>query len=173
VALVVALGAAAYPLLRKDAEPPPPRFLLIEKQADGDAEPKPARSAAAAPVAPASGSPVTSISALPVAAAKAAHVADGPSASSSGSTLTAAFQKQRGRVEACFHQNPSEATPQLTLHFQVEGSGTVRSAELSPSGVAASALGSCILGVARATHFPSGDAPVSFTIPITARKTGG
>jgi len=171
-ALVVALGGAAYPLLRKDAEPPPPRFLLIEKQADGDAEPKPAPSAAA-PVAPASGSPVTSTSALPTAAAKAAHVADGSSASSSGSTLTAAFQKQRGRVEACFHQNPSEATPQLTLHFQLEANGAVRSAELSPSGVAASALGSCILGVARGTHFPSGDAPVSFTIPITARKTGG
>ena len=35
------------------------------------------------------------------------------------------------------------------------------------------ALGGCILGVARSTKFPAQEAPVSFTIPITARKTGG
>jgi hypothetical protein len=29
------------------------------------------------------------------------------------------------------------------------------------------------LGVARGTRFPASDAPVAFTIPIIARKTGG
>jgi hypothetical protein len=87
--------------------------------------------------------------------------------------LTAAFQRQRGRVEACFRQSPDAATPQLTLRFQLDPSGSVRSVELAPAGVAGSALGGCILGVARSTRFPAGNGPVAFTIPITARKTGG
>jgi serine/threonine protein kinase len=173
VALAVAGAGAAYPLLRKNADPPPPRFLLIEKQADGDAEAKPAQSSAPATVpataAEPPGAPTTSGST----AVKATHGLDVSKPSSSGATLTSAFQKQRGRVEACFRQNPSEATPTLNLHFQVEASGAVRAADLSPSAVAGSALGSCILSVARSTHFPAGDAAVSFTIPITARKTGG
>jgi len=167
---LLVVGGAVYPLLHKQAEPPPPRFLLIEKQADGEPEPVPS-AAAATPPSPASA--ITQIGALPTALAKPARASDGSSAASSGSSLTSAFQKQRGRVEACFRQNSSEATPQLTLRFQVEASGAVRTAELSPPTVAASALGSCILGVARATHFPAGDAPISFTIPITARKTSG
>jgi outer membrane biosynthesis protein TonB len=96
-------------------------------------------------------------------------------ADASGSSLTAAFQKQRGRIESCFRAEPAAAAaqPQLTLRFQIEASGAVRSVELMPAAVAGSALGACVLGVARGTRFPPSDAPVSFTIPITARKTGG
>jgi hypothetical protein len=169
-ALVLALAGAAYPLLRKDAAPAPPRFLLIEKQVDGEADAKasasPATSTAAAPAASANAT-------SPAAATKATHVVDVSKTSTSGSTLTSAFQRQRGRVEACFRASPNEDTPPLTLHFQVDASGAVRAAELAPASVAGSALGACILGVARATHFPTSDAAVSFSIPITARKTGG
>lgn len=172
---VLGLGGVAFGLLRKEQPPPAPKFLLIEKQADAET------SAAAVSVAPSANAPAPAVapatSSLPgsPAAASRPRSADpgSASASGSGSTLTAAFQKQRGRVEACFRQSPDAATPQLTLRFQVEPSGSVRSVELTPASAASSALGGCILGVARGTRFPAGDAPVAFTIPITARKTGG
>jgi serine/threonine-protein kinase len=169
---LLALGGAAYPLLRRPAEPPPPRFLLIEKQADAEPAPSPSPSAPAPSEAPPSGSaPV----AKPAGSSNASVKAPRPGGDASGSTLTAAFQKQRGRVEACFRAQPSDAAaqPQVTIRFQIEASGAVRSADLSPASLAGSPLGACILGVARGTRFPAGEAPVSFTIPITARKTAG
>jgi len=175
VGLVLALAGAAYPWLRRSTEPPPPRFLLIEKEADAEPAPGAAAPSAALGVAP------SNTAAAPSSAPKSASdssLAVRPTrsgADASGSTLTAAFQKQRGRVEACFRaeSNVAATQPQLTIRFQIEASGAVRTAELAPAAVAGSALGACILGVARGTRFPASDAPVSFTIPITARKTGG
>ncbi len=169
VGVVLAAGAA-YPLLQKPAPPPPPRFLLIEKQAEAPPEPgsaEPARSAdVTTPAAPGGGA--AGAAALP----KLAKAADSPS---SGNSITAAFQRQRGRVEACFRASASDGSsqPQVTIRFQVEASGAVKSADLIPASLNGSPLGACILGVARSTRFPAGEAPVSFTIPITARKTGG
>jgi eukaryotic-like serine/threonine-protein kinase len=167
-------GGAAYALLRPAPAPPPPRFLLIEKESEPAqvAVPHPGASPAASALAPtplklasSSSSGVTSLGLK-----TARGTAEAP-----GSSLTAAFQKQRGRVEACFRAQADDASaqPQLTIRFQIEATGAVRSVELSPAAVAGSALGACILGVARSTRFPAGEAPVSFTIPITARKTAG
>jgi hypothetical protein len=69
----------------------------------------------------------------------------------------------------CFGSNPSDFSAQpLTVRFKIDGSGAVQSAELSPAALSNSALGACILGVARSTHFPGTGAAVSFAIPITA-----
>lgn len=168
--LVLALGGAAYAWLGRAPAPPKERFLLIEKQ-DDPGVPVTTPPSATAPLLPtpqAHSAVATSSSATPAAKAR-------PPADASGNSLTAAFQRQRGRIEACFRAQPAEAAaqPQLTLRFQVEASGAVRSVDLMPASLAGSPLGSCILGVARGTRFPRGDAPVSFTIPITARKTGG
>lgn len=171
---VLGLGGVAFGLLRPAAPPAAPKFLLIEKQADTEpttsAQPAPSAAGAPAPAAPAAAAPLasaTSGASLPGKAAK-------PVEASSGSSITAAFQKQRGRVEGCFRQNAADtSTPQLTIRFQVEANGSVRSADLAPASVAGTPLGACIRGVAQSTRFPAGDAPVSFTIPITARKTGG
>jgi hypothetical protein len=169
VAAALVVAAAAYPLWSARSPEPQPRFLLIEKQAD------PALPATSAgPVTPidalSSAAPVLAVSASPVAAGKAARAADAPV---SGSSLTAAFQRQRGRVEGCFHAHSSETDeqPQLTVRFQVEPSGVVRSAELQPAALSGSALGGCILSIARSTRFPSSEAAVNFSIPITARKS--
>jgi eukaryotic-like serine/threonine-protein kinase len=165
---VLALGGVAYPLLRRESAAPAPRFLLIEQQVEQEPSTSPKQSVAPPPLsAPAAVGPSSPGTAL-VKPARAGSDA-------SGSTLTAAFQKQRGLIEACFRAQPSDAAalPQVTIHFQIEPSGVVRSAELSPASVYGSALGGCLLGVARATQFPAGDAPVSFTIPITARKAAG
>jgi hypothetical protein len=176
------LASAAYPLLRSKEPPPAPRFLLIEKQADAPSEAP--STGAAAPSAVASSEARSSTSGGSSAATgPGSSAAVGPvekstkagEAGSSGSSLTSAFQRQRGRVEACFRQHAGDVAqqPQLTVRFQIAASGSVQSAELIPASMAGSALGGCILSVARSTRFPAQDAPVSFTIPITARKTGG
>ncbi len=168
---VLAVGGVAYPLLRREPAPSAPRFLLIEKQADQESSVSPDSSAVPPPTSAPAG-------VAPSSAGGGGAVVRAPRAGSeaaSGSTLTSAFQKQRGRIEGCFRAQPSDAAalPQVTIRFQIEASGVVRSAELSPASVAGSPLGACLLGVARGTRFPVGDAPVSFTIPITARKAAG
>ena len=167
-------GGAAYAFLRPAPPPPAPRFLLIEKESEPG--PVPGSSSSALP----GGSTPVPSSLEPSASSRSGVAGLGPKpprggSEAPGSSITAAFQKQRGRVEACFRAQPGEAAaqPQLTIRFQIEATGAVRSVELSPAAVAGSALGGCILGVARSTRFPPGDAPVSFTIPITARKTTG
>ena len=171
VASAFGLAGVAFGLMRKEAAPPTPKFLLIEKQAEAEAEPAAVTSEPPVPLPlPA---PVGSVARAAASAGVAPGAVVKPRASeaASGSTLTAAFQKQRGRIEGCFQRSPDAATPQLTLRFQVEANGGVHSVELSPASVAGSPLGGCILGVARGTRFPAGPAPVAFTIPITARKT--
>jgi serine/threonine-protein kinase len=174
-AVLVLAGGAYALLLRPEGPAPAPRFLLIEKQADAQAE---------APVANASAAPPVAASAMPnrsgvdpaASTSSVARPVKAPAdTGSSGSLLTTAFQRQRGRVEACFRSHAGEMAqqPQLTVRFQLQASGAVQTAELLPASLAGSALGVCILGVARSTRFPAGDGPVSFTIPITARKTGG
>jgi hypothetical protein len=167
-------GGGAYALLRPAPAPPAPRFLLIEKESEPVpvAIPNPGASLAASALAPTPLKPASSSSSgVTSPGLKPAR----GSGEAPGSSITAAFQKQRGRVEACFRAQPGDASaqPQLTIRFQIEATGAVRSVELSPAAVAGSALGACILGVARSTRFPAGEAPVSFTIPITARKTAG
>jgi serine/threonine-protein kinase len=172
VALFV--GGAAYALLRPAPAPPAPRFLLIEKESEPGqvALPNPSALPNASSVAP---SPLPSSGSTGSSGASLGPKAPRGSAEAPGSSITAAFQKQRARVEACFRAQPGEASaqPQLTIRFQIEATGAVRSVELLPAAVAGSALGGCILAVARSTRFPPGEAPVSFTIPITARKTTG
>ena len=171
--LVLAMGGVSYAWLARAPAPPKERFLLIEKQIEPEAPGSvgPSWSGAALQPPPDVPAAAPSSSATPPAAKLAAR----PVLDASGNSITAAFQRQRGRVEACFRAEPAAAAaqPQLTIRFQIEASGAVRSADLVPASLAGSALGSCILGVARGTRFPAGDAPVSFTIPITARKTAG
>jgi serine/threonine protein kinase len=172
VALVV--GGIAYALLRPAPAPPAPRFLLIEKENETAqvALPNSSGLPAVSAVPP---SPLPPIESSDSSVSSLRPKAPRGSAEAPGTSITAAFQKQRGRVEACFRAQPGEASaqPQLTIRFQVEATGAVRSVELLPAAVAGSALGGCILAVARSTRFPPGEAPVSFTIPITARKTAG
>ena len=173
-AIVLGLGGAAFGLLRAKDPAPGPRFVLIEKQADDVT--LPTNAAIAAPSArSASGAPAASVPAL--ASAPASHPGKPVISASSGATnptqpLNAAFQRQRGKIEACFSANPGDAE-QLTLQFQVDATGSVRGVGLQPGALANSSLGRCVLDVARATVFPPGAGPISFSIPITARKKAG
>jgi eukaryotic-like serine/threonine-protein kinase len=169
LAAMLGLAGAAYPWLRgKDAQPAP-RFLLIEKQVE-------AAAATAAAPAETLASAAGSVAVAPLVATSAhtgpGKVARSADAPATGSSITAAFQRQRGRVEACFRTHAGDGEqPQLTVRFQVEPSGAVRSAELQPASLNGSALGGCILSIARSTRFPVSEGPVTFSIPITARKS--
>ncbi|HWZ93203.1 MAG TPA: protein kinase [Polyangiaceae bacterium] len=169
---MLVLGGAAFLAFSNKQEPVEQRFLLIEKQA----APSSSNAAAPPPSAAASGAnnspsaPVVAMSALPQEQApSAAPSTRSVSPNAGGGSLSGAFQRQQGRVVGCFRSHPNDFSDQpLNVRFKIDGSGAVQSAELSPPGLSNSALGACILGVARSTHFPGTGAPVSFTIPITA-----
>jgi serine/threonine-protein kinase len=168
VACMLVLGGAAFLVFAAKREPVEPRFLLIEKQSAPSSSSEVARQANKGESNSAS-APVIALSALqqeqaPHAAASARSASPGGSGG-----LSSAFQRQQGRIVACFRSSPSDFSDQpLTVRFKVDGAGAVQSAELSPPGLSNSALGACILGVARSTRFPGTGAAVSFAIPITA-----
>ncbi|HJL14059.1 MAG TPA: protein kinase [Sandaracinaceae bacterium LLY-WYZ-13_1] len=85
--------------------------------------------------------------------------------------LTAAFERRQPQLRRCFseHTLELEGRPQITIRFEVGRSGAVESATLSPAALAPTALGRCLLGVARDTSFASQPAPVAFRIPIRVR----
>jgi len=168
VALIGVLGGlAAFVGLRASHDEAAPRFLLIEKQvgvpAPSQAQPRggasgvldtpPPQAAAVASTVPAP-SPNLKVS----------------SASTAAGGLSGAFQRQQGRVAGCFRGNPDDlgSAPQLSIRFKIDGSGQVQTAELSPASLSQSALGACILGVARSTRFPGTGSALTFVVPITA-----
>jgi hypothetical protein len=92
--------------------------------------------------------------------------------------FTQAMRKQQPKLQACFaqHSLSLEGQPVTQLAFDVDESGKPLRVELMPRALLKTSLGQCLLGVARATVFPAQARPVSFTIPITARRaatTGG
>jgi len=115
LAAMLVLAVAAYPLLRGKAPEPAPRFLLIEKQVEAavaTATPT-ATSSSAEATAPA---PSAAVASARTTSDKLARSADVPA---TGSSITAAFQRQRGRVEACFrtHSGDGDQQPQMTIRF--------------------------------------------------------
>ncbi|MET0794663.1 MAG: protein kinase [Polyangiaceae bacterium] len=143
-----------------EALPPP---IIVERQsltetAAQDALPGPSASVASE----ASAAP----SATPAGTARASK----GGAAATRRTLAGAFQQRQGAIQSCFKQNPNAMlNTQLSVRFDVDVSGRVLSASLSPASVAGQPLGACVLGVARSTHFGPQTAPVSFSIPIAAR----
>ncbi len=85
--------------------------------------------------------------------------------------LTAAFASRQGAVQNCFSQQAGEleGSPQVSVRFQLGSNGEVQSATLVPPSLAQTALGRCLLSVARETQFPALGKSVAFSIPITAR----
>lgn len=94
-----------------------------------------------------------------------------PTRASEPERLTASFARRQAAVQGCFSKAAGalEGTPQLSVHFQLDAQGRVKSATLTPAGLAGTSLGQCLLGVARGTKFPASGKPVAFAIPITAR----
>jgi serine/threonine-protein kinase len=93
-----------------------------------------------------------------------------PKTTPDASALTRALRKQRPRLEACFikHSVALEGHATTQLMFDLATDGTLTHVEVSPSLLAQTDLGQCLLNVARSTRFPPQPRAVSFTIPLTA-----
>jgi serine/threonine protein kinase len=166
-ALAAGAGSAAVLVLARREPPNPAGVIVIEKQNEAEtAEVK----------APAIETPLVSAAAagtIPVApVASAAAVPLKPSARAPEGTgvapLARAFQRQSGRLQSCFEQDPGNAQG-ISVRFQIDTAGKVQRAAVTPASVAATPLGECILGVARATTFGPQPEPIAFSIPIAAR----
>lgn len=85
--------------------------------------------------------------------------------------LTRAFRKRERDVEGCFERYAQQLDkkPELNVHFQVDSSGSVQSATLTPSNLAQTSLGKCVYAIATSTRFAPQKGTVSFRIPVTAR----
>jgi len=171
--LIASAVAAGVVLFGKGEtkDPGPQRYLLVERQ--GAPAPSAGPAAAAPPPAPvastgtispppAEGSPSSSTSPSAAGAQRAATDAE---------RLTAAFAKKQGAVQSCFAKSAGEleGSPQISVHFKVSPSGAVHGASLVPAALSSTALGQCVLGVARGAQFPALGKEVAFSIPITAR----
>jgi eukaryotic-like serine/threonine-protein kinase len=92
-----------------------------------------------------------------------------PAASGGGAApLAQAFQKQGGKIQRCFEQNPGSVQG-FSVRFQIDTAGKVENATVTPASVASTPLGACVAAVARGTTFGSQPEPVAFSIPIAAR----
>ncbi|HVU03216.1 MAG TPA: protein kinase [Polyangiaceae bacterium] len=180
VGAAVAVSAAGYTFFagRKPAEPAS-RFVVVEKESREEpppsAEPPPAAAAAepapsaeATPPPAPSSAPEKPTAALADPGEKAPRTVSAPDPA----TLSRAVSKQRGRIESCFlsHVKEVDGRPEVSVRFHLAATGHVESAELSPAALSATPLGQCLLQVMRSTDFGPLSEPVSFTIPITARR---
>lgn len=86
--------------------------------------------------------------------------------------LTRTFRQKQKQIEACFAAHgadlPGESA--AAIHFQVDGAGRPEQVGLIPEALGDKALGTCLRKVALATRFPAAGKPLSFRIPVTARR---
>jgi hypothetical protein len=176
----LALGAIALALRPQPVPAPvaaPPRIRVVT-EADPPAAATPAVVAAPAPeVAPAE-EELTPVEATEGEPAEPGRVArrgtkkHGAEPDRLG--LTRAFRKQQPRLEACFKQHASaiERERSTQLEFDLDAQGKLVHVALLPRSLASTALGACLLKIARSTDFPRQGQPVSFAIPITASRGG-
>lgn len=83
--------------------------------------------------------------------------------------LTQVFSRRQGQIQGCFAKaKPEQTSVVLQIAFQVDASGKVTSANVSPPALANTTLGTCLLGVARSTRFGALTQSASFRIPVRA-----
>lgn len=174
VSAVAVFGAAVALRNRAASDGERSRFVYVEKNSLATAQPS-AMPAASAP------SPATTsgfLKLLESADAAFAPASSGgsppahPRSSSDAAALSRAFQSKRGRIEGCFSQYVSELAgrPEVSVRFRVSESGHVESAVLSPAALNGTPLGQCLVTVAASTNFGAQAQPITFTIPLRARR---
>jgi len=179
-ALVAGVGSAGVmALVTRGAPQPASRVLVIEKQEVANAPGEPMQPAATAVTPPppepalAAAAPLAAPSGAepsPPAPAGKARSAPAAAPANRGAELARAFQRQQAQIQGCFRQQGSgQAEPSISVHFQVDTTGAVKSASVSPASVAGTPLGQCLASVARGTAFGPQPDNVSFVIPIAAR----
>lgn len=152
------------------------QVIVIEREStSADAPPAAAEPAPGAdsdePAQPAQAEvkPAGSVAAQP--ASKPAQAAPAGPIEPEPALLTSRFAREQPRVQRCFasHAQGESSLGELTIEFHVASSGTVEKSVLLPAQLASTALGTCLIDVAKSTRFPRLTHPVTFRIPIQAR----
>lgn len=100
---------------------------------------------------------------------------DAPHHAPHAAPIEAPFRARAAQISRCFadHVSSIQGSPELVVHFEVGTDGSVQRASIAPADVEPTALGQCLLGIARSTHFAPQPSPVSFRVPLGARRVGG
>lgn len=181
-ALVVVLGALAVGVTYALTRSPDldtgggPLFVVVDRTERGDGGPSGARDAGGRAlslgVAADAGDDRTGTGAGGPASSPVGE-ATAPSRPAARS-VEAPFRARAAEISACFaaHVEEIEGSAEVVVHFSVRADGTVEAATIAPAEVGGTALGHCIVGVAESTRFASGGTPVSFRVPLGARRVG-
>ncbi|HEY6878298.1 MAG TPA: protein kinase [Polyangiales bacterium] len=160
----VAVGATLALLGRSQAAPEN-RFILVHAD-------QPNEEAAAPP--PAAAPPVSPTPSIAIETARAIETRKEPRRAEldPAAQLADSFKRQKKPVVACVntHQEEAERTPKLAVRVQLSPSGKVASALVQPTTVANTTMGVCIERAVRAMQFPTQPGPLTFEVPLTARK---
>jgi serine/threonine-protein kinase len=169
---LVALGSGATWLTaRRSPVAPWPSFVVIEKQRL-DELPGAAPSASGFEASTSAESARSSAPETPPTGTSSAAPSVSAVRSSPGG-FSRAFQQQQPGVERCFARYAAdvEGQPTIMVRFTIDTRGLVQRADLTPSALSGTPLGQCLLAEARAARFGAQPEPVTFTIPVTARRT--
>jgi hypothetical protein len=104
-----------------------------------------------------------------------AQAASGSSAAASpaeeSNTIARQLARRQVALQACFREFSKGGAERdaITLSFDVAAAGQVTVATLEPPALAESAVGQCLLRVARETQFQELHHPVHFSVPLHAR----
>jgi eukaryotic-like serine/threonine-protein kinase len=181
-AVVVGLLAAggAYAFSRRDGSrqaPAPSPVIVVNGQISGADGLVVDAASMSPPLADATSAVATALAAVdPQPSTRGAPAPSSPVLSGARSdgidALTRAFARHQPQVARCFAANAAEVTgtPEIAIRFALDVAGHVTSAQVLPPALAATPLGTCLTGVARATEFGPQSRQVSFRIPIVARR---
>jgi len=162
---IVMAGALFY--LRPPAPPAEARFIVVEAPEPG-APRAPSDSVTATPASASEPAPDAPL-AGPARVSSPQRAERLPKSGTSGA-LSRALAKHERALGGCFdrHAAQLEGTPEIAISFEAAPNGAVRSAALVPSSLEGTALGRCLLDVARGVSFGPLDKKTRFTIPIHA-----
>ncbi len=164
LAAVAALGAAGLVLYRSQTTSAQQGFVVVEANAGAAANDNVHPDAAVIEASDAS------------AIEREASATEPPRAAASrdqAARLTAQFARNRAAIEGCVRDHhEASATDIEAIRLALDASGAVRDARLVPAEAEQSAVGACVLGVARATRFAPMAEAVTFRLPLAMHVRG-
>jgi hypothetical protein len=91
---------------------------------------------------------------------------------STADLLAEAFRNQKGGVVACIATHAAEAdkTQKLSVKLALTREGKVERVAVYPRDLSGTPMGSCIEHAVRGMRFPQQAQPISFEVPLTARR---
>jgi hypothetical protein len=167
---LVALGLVVAYVLHQPKPAESTHFLVVEANPQSAVAPAPP----SGPIAPPT--PVEPSSTPPTVASGSSNDSGkgrGAESTSKDPTiaLTRTFAKRQSLIQGCFRNNTTSfsGAPELTIRFAIDTLGRVLSASVRPEALNGTALGQCLVQVARGTAFGPQEKALNFSIPITAR----